>query len=342
VRCHVALLPQAVGRPYNPGVTCADGASPAPRLDSLVEVQTIAYRSSFDGSSVPALLAVPRGVSSRGCVIWQSGFGDTKDDASQAWQRLASLGLMTFSIDLRHHGARTSRLADVQQICRRADLYAEVIRGTVADLASAIDHLEQPPCRVRNVVSAGVSLGGAIAAILAATDKRIQAAVIMSTPGHWREVLANAKVAQSPGRTLDSAAATAALQIPSPLDPARFVGRIAPRPVLILSGLEDDIVVPSSARALQTAARQPKTIVDYRGGHDPFSDRVGASNGEAIASFLLRHVVEPTFGISGNADGTFHVTTRRPPHSPDRAARPVAHLSGACRSCAGQTCPPLD
>ena len=276
-----------------------------------MEVHTITYRSSFDGSHVPALVAIPRGVSPRGCVIWQWGFGSTKEDASHVWQCLASLGLATFSIDLRHHGARASNSAEVERVSQEPTLYAEVIRGTVADLRSAIGYLEKRPYRFQTVASAGVSLGGAITTILTATDERVRAAVIMSTPGSWHEVLAHASLPQQP-RIRDPAALAAADQILSHLDPARFIGRIAPRPVLILSGLEDEIVVTSTARALQAAAHEPKTIVDYRGGHDPFSGPVGASNGDAIASFLLRNVVEPTYGIDGNANGTFSITTDQP------------------------------
>jgi cephalosporin-C deacetylase-like acetyl esterase len=248
-------------------------------------------------------------------VIWQCGFGSKKEDSSQAWQGLASLGLSTFSIDLRHHGARASGTAELERVRRNPNLYAETIRGTVADLRSAIDYLEQQPYCWRNVASAGVSLGGAIGAILTATDKRIKAAVIMSTPGTWREVLTQPAIQLFPASGCDPEQLTAALRILSPLDPARFMRRISPRPVLILSGLEDEIVVPSTARALQAAARQPKTIVDYNGGHDPFSGPAGVSNARAVTSFLLRNLVEPTYGISGNRDGTFFITSDQPRNS---------------------------
>jgi pimeloyl-ACP methyl ester carboxylesterase len=238
-------------------------------------------------------------------VIWQFGFGSKKEDSSRAWQRLASLGLTTFSIDLRHHGARASSPAELERVRRNPDVYAEVIRGTVADLLSAIDYLEKQPYCSRNVAYAGVSLGGIIGTLLAATDNRVKAAVIMSTPGTYREVLTQPGIPLFAGTARDPAQLAAAVQILSPLEPARFIGRISPRPVLILSGLEDETVVRSTACELRAAAREPKTVVDYDGGHDPFSDPAGSSNGEAVASFLLRHVVEPTYGISGNADGTF-------------------------------------
>src|SRR4051794_31954692 len=51
------------------------GSAPRPGGDlgrpaGLVDVRTITYKSSFDGSEVTGLAAVPRGVKPRGCVIW--------------------------------------------------------------------------------------------------------------------------------------------------------------------------------------------------------------------------------------------------------------------------------
>lgn len=267
-------------------------ATSPPRPDGLVEVHTITFTSSYDGSQVAALVAIPRGVSSQGCVIWQCGFGSNKEDSSQAWQRLASLGLSTLSIDLRHHGARSSGTAELERVRRSPTLYAEIIRGTVADLQSAIDYLEQQPYCRRNIAVAGVSLGGAIGAILAAIDTRTKAAAIMSTPATWREVLTQPAIPLFPGAR-DPQQLAAALQILSPLDPARFVGRISPRAVLILNGRDDEIVPLSTARALQAAVREPKTVLVYDGGHDPFSGPAAGSNAQAVASFLSRNLVEP-------------------------------------------------
>lgn len=60
-----------------------------------------------------------------------------------------------------------------------------------------------------------------------------------------------------------------------------------------------------NARRLQAAARRPKTVVDFDGGHDPAAPPDGVDNANTIFSFLLRTVVEPTYGIKGRADGTF-------------------------------------
>jgi fermentation-respiration switch protein FrsA (DUF1100 family) len=273
--------------------------------DGLVEGHTVTYTSSFDGSPVTALVATPRAGPSRGCVIVQYGLGSKKEDSAQTWQAMAALGLTTVSIDIRYHGARASSPTQLEQVVRNSNTIAEMLRGTVADLRSAIDVLEkQPYCR-HNVAYVGTSLGGGIGTILAATDKRVKAAAIISTPGTFRATLTTPGIPYLPGVAHHPRDLAAALRILSPLDPARFIGRISPRPVLIMSGREDETVPLSSARVLQAAARKPSTIVDYNGGHDPASGPDATSNAQAIASFLLRNIVEPTYGVSGNANGGF-------------------------------------
>lgn len=247
-----------------------------PRSDGLVEIHDLAYRSSLDGSRVTGLVATPRASASRGCVIWQNGVA-SKEDASHAWLTLASLGLTTFSTDLRHQGAGAPASADLEQAARDPKGSAELVRRAVADLRNAIDQLENRPYCRRNIAYVGISLGGVIGTLLAAKDTRVKAAAIMSTPGTFRGVV----------------------------DPARFIGRISPRPVLILSGLDDRTIPRANARLLQAAARRPKTIVNYRGGHDPASGPDASGNAQALTSFLLRYVVEPTYGVSGAPDGTF-------------------------------------
>jgi pimeloyl-ACP methyl ester carboxylesterase len=299
-----ALVGVWLARERDDGVKIGDERASAPRSNGLVDVRTITYRSSLDGGHLNALVARPRAATSRGCVIWENGLSSNEDDALQAAQGFAALGLTTVSIDLRHV-SRASGEAEFERATSDAKSLAEFIRGTVVDLRSAVDYLEnQPYCR-RNVAYAGISLGGILGTILAARDRRVKAAVIMSTPGTFRATLTTDNGPFVPGISRDPARRAAALRVLSPLDPARFVGRISPRPVLIVSGLQDKTVDISDARRLQAAAREPKTILERRGGHDPLAGPAASSTEQAVASFLLRHVVEPTYGIAGRADGTF-------------------------------------
>ncbi|MGH2871559.1 MAG: hypothetical protein ACRDL5_03745 [Solirubrobacteraceae bacterium] len=282
-------------------VTHAFGPSPQP--DGLVAANTISYRSPGDGGRVSGLVAIPRAVSSRGCAIWQNGLGATKETTAQAWPALASLGLSTLSIDLRFRGAPVVTTTQQQQVIGEPDALAQFIRGAVADLRGAVAYLgRQPYCR-GHVVYVGVGMSGIVGTILAATDRNVEAAVLISTPGTWQALLTTPGEPILAGIARDPTQLAAALRILSPLDPARFIGRIAPRPVMISNALQDESVVvsPSDARRLESAAHRPKTISTTEGA----ATGTTSVAGEAIASFLLHNVVEPTFGISANANGTF-------------------------------------
>jgi pimeloyl-ACP methyl ester carboxylesterase len=260
---------------------------PGGRPDGLVDVRTVTYRSSLDDTDVTGLAAIPRGVTPRGCVIWQYGFRSTKEQSHYAWQPLAALGLTTFSIDFRFHGARGSGEAGYREVLERPAKFRAMMRGTVGDLRSAVDYLEKQRYCAKNIAYVGVSLGGAMGTILAAGDERVKSVVLAVTPGTWRHTTAPAGV--------------------SAFDPDRYVGKIAPRPVLIMSGLKDTTVPIGNAHRLQAAARRPKSVVDFDGGHDPAVGPDGVQNANTIFSWLLRTVVEPTYSVDGNADGTFLV-----------------------------------
>jgi fermentation-respiration switch protein FrsA (DUF1100 family) len=270
---------------------CGGGSKPqqpvaGSHTDGLLDIRPVSFESSVDGKHVTGLVGTPRGVRSRGCVIWQYDAGSRKEDSVQAWQGLALLGLSGFSIDFRARGGHADDSKDAKAALARPATFAKLVRGTVGDLRSALDYLEKQPYCAKNIAYVGVGLGGAVGTILAAEDKRVEAVGLVSTPGTWNGVDGVAK------------------GVPS-LDPARYVGKIAPRPVLILSGDQDATVAPANARRLQAAAREPKTVVDFHGGHDPATGPDAADNANSVLSFLLRRVSEPTYGVYGRLNGTF-------------------------------------
>ncbi|MGK2938419.1 MAG: alpha/beta hydrolase [Solirubrobacteraceae bacterium] len=274
--------------------------------DKLVSVRTVEFPTKVDGTDVTGLMAVPRGVASRGCVIWQFGFRSTKENADYAWQGLAAVGLTTFSIDMRSHGARAADADEYQEVVDDPEAFDAMVRGTIGDFKSATDFLEKQPECDGHVGFAGVSLGGAIGTVFAAQDKRIEAVVLAVTPGSWRQVVTAPESPMLRGIVDDPKALSAALKTYDPLDPARYVGRIAPRPVLIISGKSDQTVVFSNARKLQKAAREPKTIFNFNGGHNPVVGPDAERVGNDVGSFLLRTMVQPTYGIDSGRNATFY------------------------------------
>lgn len=272
------------------------------RVEGNVAVQSLTVHGA-NGVRIPALLAMPRSGLVRGCLIWQFGAGSTKEDSSRVWPGAAQLGLATFSIDFRDHGSRSSATQPLPDALQSAPAIAGIVRGSVSDLHKSIDYLESRPYCRHNIAYAGVSLGGIVGSILAAEDHRIRAVVLMATPASWRTLISTDSVLSS--LRAHPATERGAVNTLSPLDPLRFVGGIAPRPLLIVSGRQDDIVPIWSGQQLQLAAGQPHSVYDYNGGHDPLAGPSGPSTAEVISSFLLTHIVEPTFGVSGGPSGTY-------------------------------------
>lgn len=281
------------GPPQPPGWTVLE-TKPV----GLVTGEKLMYTAA-DGSPVWALFAIPHGPT-RGCVIWENGLASTKEETIPYWQGAARIGLALFAIDLRDHGQRAGYDINVlRQAIRSPAAIKGIVTGTVSDLRQAVTYLDSRPECHHNVGYVGLSLGGIIGTILTATDPSVRVAIIMSTPATFDGVIHSVNEVPGdeilPGITKHPAELAAALKILSPLDPDRYIGRISPRPLLILAGSHDDVVLPSSARLLERAAREPKTILTYDGGHVPFDSpdvpaAVAAANVKAITEFAYQHM----------------------------------------------------
>jgi fermentation-respiration switch protein FrsA (DUF1100 family) len=70
--------------------------------------------------------------------------------------------------------------------------------------------------------------------------------------------------------------------------PERFVHRIAPRPLVMVNGINDPQMPAEAVRRLYDAAREPKTMIWLRTGHlmPTHSALIGALIDTAFASLL--------------------------------------------------------
>ncbi len=268
-------------------------------------IQHLTY-TTFDGSRVPALFSIPRAYAPRGCLIWENGFGGTKEGTERFWPGAARLGIAIFAIDIRDMGQRATSASERFRAARNSVLEKALVEGTVKDLERATDYLwAQPLCR-HNIGYAGVSLGGMIGSVFAAQDHRVRTVVLMSVPPTYSSLLevavhnhscSTCVGADAPTLAFlrDIARHTADLHVQSPLDPERWVGKISSRHLLLMFGIHDPIVPPSSARVTAAAAGKPTTVIHYNGGHIPFFGPAAASNSAEIGIFLLKYLVVPTY-----------------------------------------------
>ena len=196
-------------------------------------------------------------------MIYQGGIGQTKEQSTAIAQGATALGLSTFTIDPRDTGARGGR-GKLREDIKSPEAMATVIDDSVVDLRRGIDYLEtRRECR-HNIAYLGTSFGAVLGAIVAGQDPRIKAVILTSIGPTWRSaLLANNQVKRTdpsvpfvllPGIDKNLARFNAAVRILKPYDPATWVARISPRPVLIINGRNDPLVPPIDALDLADAA----------------------------------------------------------------------------------------
>jgi hypothetical protein len=99
----------------------------------------------------------------------------------------------------------------------------------------------------------------------AASDKRFVNLGLIYGAGRMADVLA-ANLTTRP-KALRPVIARLAISPFASLAPERYAARIAPRPILMVNGVDDPQMPRRAVEALYAAARQPKTIIWLRTGH---------------------------------------------------------------------------
>jgi cephalosporin-C deacetylase-like acetyl esterase len=249
-----------------------------------VDLREVTYTTG-DGERVPALFATPRRPIA--CLMYQGGLGSTKEQAAPVWTGAAKLHLATFTIDTRGSGARLGS-PPPQEIILNADRLRHFITQTVIDLRRGLDYLEASPACRHRIGYFGFSQGGLLGALLSGEDSRINAAALASITPTWRESLSAGHGPVLPGVRLHPAQFDAAVKTLEPFDAAAWVPRISPRPVMLLTGLQDPLTPVPLALELDAAARQPKEVFFYNGGHVPFQGPNASSVAKRVVAFFVR------------------------------------------------------
>ena len=167
------------------------------------------------------------------------------------------------SIDYPYDGRR--RGLSAWEVATRWPAMRKALLDTVPATMLAVDYLYQRGDIDRNrIVLVGGSLGALIAPAAAAADERIDAVAVLFGAGDIEQlVLANLQIRAPLQRPL----AWLANIVLSPLEPLKYIGRVAPRPVLLINGTGDARMPEALGRELQNRAKEPKTTLWYDIGH---------------------------------------------------------------------------
>lgn len=148
------------------------------------------------------------------------------------------------------------------------------IRGAFLDTPPAImlalDYLlRRPDVDTTHVEAVGVSLGAPFVCIAGALDGRITRVwALHGSGGSYEPLEANMRrtIPLAPVRVVAAALANVIIAGPR-LDPVHWVGRIAPRPFVMVNASGDERLPHDAILSLYHAANPPKEIVWMRGEH---------------------------------------------------------------------------
>jgi len=231
---------------------------------------------SANGQRVPALLYTPPRASAAHpvpCLILLHGLGGSKETMAGLAVFAAKSGYASLAIDEYGQGERTPARPSTRS---QPEEIATTIRQSSLDVRRGLDYLAtRPDISKERTGLAGVSLGAIIGTVAAGVEPRIKATALISGGGDWGLILKtlSANRTEVGGRStaglrgLDWDRATVLL---AAQDPLTFAPHIAPRPLLMLGGRKDTVIVVPAQQELFEAAHDPKQIVWFaQYGHVP-------------------------------------------------------------------------
>jgi hypothetical protein len=159
---------------------------------------------------------------------------------------------------------------DAADALRNLEGLKEVAWDIPASVLLTMDYLVSlPSVDPDRLALVGASFGGFFAPVAAATDPRIANLGLLYAGGDLAALLAGHLEDQLPPSVAILGAEMAVLRLQR-LEPIRYVGDVSPRPVLLVNGMYDDLILRESARALIRATGQPRDVVWLPTGHlDP-------------------------------------------------------------------------
>lgn len=219
---------------------------------------------------------------SRATVVLSHGYGGDQDEVLPAAAFLHDAGFSVFTYDLRGCGQSGGA----------------VTFGALEqdDLASAIDYLvSRPDVDPARIGAFGYSMGGAATIMAAARDERVRAVVAdsaWSDVDHWLRPRLGSSLRHPADRF--SMQSLLLVEWRSGLDlgalkPAAMIGRISPRPILLIHGQADTVVPPGDGEQNFAAAGEPKEAWWMPGvGHNETLRPDDAQYAGRVVAFLQR------------------------------------------------------
>jgi dipeptidyl aminopeptidase/acylaminoacyl peptidase len=221
----------------------------------------------------------------RAAIVLVHGYGGDQDEMLPVADALHAGGFSVFTYDQRGCGRSSG---EVTFGGREQD-----------DLASVVDYLaSRPDVDADRIGAFGFSMGGSTTLLAAARDPRIKAVAAdsaWSDVRRWLRPSVAAVFTRPRDRFHALSLKLAEVRTGVDLDdlrPVDVVDRLSPRPVLLIHGTADNVVVPSESERNYAAAGEPKELVLVPGAHHGDTIAPGASSMHAkVRAFFERALV---------------------------------------------------
>ncbi|MBI4182048.1 MAG: acetylxylan esterase [Candidatus Aenigmarchaeota archaeon] len=210
--------------------------------------------ASRGGATIFGLFEAPNGSGPFPAFVVLPG-ASVEKEAEQAGiaRDLRRLGFATLTLDQRATGETGGSMPSLQaELASFQNRNEPANHQMVADALLAARLLQSwPEVDDQRVGLAGVSMGGRIAIIAGVQDPSIWGVVGVSTGG----------IAIPPGIAPEAANFVASIS------PDTYVADLAPRPLLLIHGLNDTVIPPAAAEITFQRAGEPKQLLLAEGGH---------------------------------------------------------------------------
>jgi dienelactone hydrolase len=237
---------------------------------------SLSYMSAHD-QRVTAVFALPkRFAPPYPAVLLVHGSGGNKDTSYIQWvsEALLAQGYATLSLDTQYHGDRARPFRNGEIHLPDSFTMRDAWVQSVIDLRRAVDYLETRTEIERGKIGyMGFSQGGMLGAVLGGVEERVSCFCLAVPGGGLLNLVKNierypvikarwpVKLTPEKMRVIEEV-----VQI---TDPIYYVGRILPRPLLIIAAKHDEIIPPEASTALIEAsgAKEPEQVKRWESGH---------------------------------------------------------------------------
>ena len=237
-----------------------DAALPAVSERDGVRVERFSFASTHE-QRVPAVLYRPVGDARVPLVVVGHGAGGGKDEGWMAalLARMSALGAGVLAIDAPLHGERQGRFEDLRALLQQPHRGLHFVVQTVVDTMRAVDWAAaRPDLDTTRLAYLGLSMGSILGVPFVALDERVRAACF---------ALGGAGIMHVISGLAAPAVRADAERVAEAVDPMHYAPLIAPRPVLMVNGLRDQIIPAVAGHVLFGLLSEPKRIIWYDGGH---------------------------------------------------------------------------